>query len=294
MRKTLALILSSVFAVFLLISPICADRTLGLVVDEADLLTDYEEATLTSELEGLSEELSVEIAVVTVNTTGRKSAMEYADDFYDANGYGYGNNDDGVLLLVNMGEREWWITTHGSCENWLSDGVLYTIENSFIDYLSGGDYYYAFSTYASVSGDYIRAAQNGSYLETDDVYDYDYGYDYDYDYDYGYDYEEKSTPMDFILPSIVAGFIISFIMVSIMKGGMNTVRMQSGASEYIVNGSLNVTSQSDNYLYRNVVRTPRQTNHSSGTRSGGSISRSSGGSHRSSSGRSHGGRGGRF
>ena len=44
-------------------------------------------------------------------TGGGKTAEAYADDYYDYNGYGYGENDDGLLLLVSMGEREWAITT---------------------------------------------------------------------------------------------------------------------------------------------------------------------------------------
>ncbi len=283
MKKTSAILLSTVFSAFLLIFPISADRTLPLVVDDAALLSEYERETLNSTLEATAEEISAEIAIVTVTDTYGKSAMDYADDFYDENGYGYGDGDDGVLLLVDMGEREWWITTHGYCEAVLSDNVLYTIENAFIGDLSSANYYNAFVTFAALCSDYIEAAQNGIILETNAPYGYDYGYDYDYG-----TVEERSSPADFILPSVIAGFIVSFIMVSVMKSGMKTVSSQISASSYLVDNSLRLTSSSDNYLYSNVTRTPRQTSSHSGTHRGG------GGSHRSSSGRSHGGRGGRF
>lgn len=283
MKKISTFLLGTFFAASMLIFPVSADRTLPLVVDDAALLTEYERQTLSLALEDAADEISAEIAIVTVTDTYGKSAMDYADDFYDENGYGYGDGDDGVLLLVNMGAREWWITTHGTCETVLSDNVLYTIENAFIDDLSSANYYDALFTFAERCYDYIDAANNGIILETESPYDYDYGYDY------GTEDDTPSSPLDFILPSIVAGFIVSFIMVSVMKSGMKTVSSQISASSYLVDNSLRLSSSSDNYLYSNVTRTPRQT-----SSHGGGTSRSSGGSHRSSSGRSHGGRGGRF
>jgi len=265
----------------MLIFSVSADRTLPLVVDDAALLAEYERQTLESALEDAAGEISAEIAIVTVTDTHGKSAMDFADDFYDENGYGYGSGDDGVLLLVDMGAREWWITTHGYCETVLSDNVLYTIENAFLDDLSSANYYDAFFTFAKRCYDYIEAANNGIILETEAPYDYDYDYETVED--------TPSSPADFILPSVIAGFIVSFIMVSVMKSGMKTVSSQISASSYLVDNSLRLSSSSDNYLYSNVTRTPRQTNSHNG-----GASRSSGGSHRSSSGRSHGGRGGRF
>ena len=54
-----------------------------------------------------------DVAVVTADTLDGKTPMAYADDFYDYNGYGFGESKDGVLLLVSMEDRDWWITTTG-------------------------------------------------------------------------------------------------------------------------------------------------------------------------------------
>ncbi len=277
---------------------ICANRTLPLVVDNADLLTSLEETALTATLDDISSRHQIEIAIVTVNSTSGKSAMDYADDFYDDNGYGFGEDDDGVLLLIDMGGREWWITTHGRGAYYLNDYYLYEIENAFIDDLSAGNYVDAFYTFANMCQSYIISAK---YEETNDAAD-DYFTDAavttytedDYYYDYD-EYDEGGFSFTYIVPAVIVGFIISLIMVSVMKSGMKTVRPASGATDYMVNGSLSLRSQSDRYLYSNTVRTRRDTSsHSSGH--GGSRGGFSGGSsmHRSSSGRSHGGRGGRF
>ena len=252
MKKIFILVLSVVITLTMLAFGISAERTLPLVVDCADLLTSSEEASLEALLTQISEKHQIEIAIVTVNSTNGKSAEAYADDFYDYNGYGRGENDDGALLLIDMGNREWHITTHGNGAYCLDDYSLQMIEEAFIDDLSYGFYFDAFTTFAS---------ECDWYIENSEV-----------------------SPASFILPSIIVGFIISLIVVLIMRSGMKTVRPASGAADYIVRDSLNLRMSSDRYLYTNVVRTRKQSSSSSG---GSSM-------HRSSSGRSHGGRGGRF
>lgn len=277
---------------------ISANRTLPLVVDNADLLTSLEETSLTATLDDISSRYEIEIAIVTVNSTSGKSAMDYADDFYDDNGYGWGEGDDGILLLIDMGGREWWITTHGRGAYYLNDYYLYEIENAIIDDLSAGNYVDAFYTFANMCKSYIIRAKYEETNYTSDDYFTDaavtsYRGDYYYDYD---EYDEGGFSFSYIVPSVIVGFIIAFIMVSIMKGGMKSVRPASGAADYMVRGSLNLRSQSDRYLYSNTVRTRRDTSpHGGGhhdPRGGGFGGGSS--IHRSSSGRSHGGRGGRF
>lgn len=299
MKRIVTVFVSILCVLTLLVCGISAERVLPLVVDNADLLTSDEETLLTNQLDALSQMLEIEIAVVTVNSTDGKSAMQYADDFYDYNGYGYGENDDGALLLIDMGKREWWITTHGYGAYYLNDYALYQIEESIIDYLSDGNFYAAFLTFSQMCEYYIEDAKNSGTAPDDEYYGEvtdEFGDDYygelpdEFWDDY---YEEPSTPFEDAMArlgiSLVAGFIIALIMVLTMRSGMKTVKSAYNAANYVVNGSLNLRVQRDHYLYTNTVRTRRESSSSS---SGSSRSGSS--SHRSSSGRSHGGRGGRF
>lgn len=257
MKKIFNVILGLVIALTLLASTVLADSAPPLIVDSANLLNQPEEAALQEMLWEVSESHQIEIAVVTTTSTNGKSIMDYADDFYDGYGYGYSDNDDGVMLVVDMGNREYWITTHGLGSAYLNDDALYIIEEAFIDDLSDGYYYDAFSAFANKCDEQLR--NNSS---------------------------DGSDILSIIGISLIAGFIISLIIVSTMKGKMATVRAAKNAENYVISGSLNLISQGDHYLYSNTVRTPRNTGNSSG-HSGGSM-------HRSSSGRSHGGRGGRF
>ena len=68
------------------------------LVDNGDLILDYEEEQIIRILDEKSQKLNFDIVVVTTNSTDGKSSMAYADDFFDYNGYGMGDNYDGALL----------------------------------------------------------------------------------------------------------------------------------------------------------------------------------------------------
>ena len=103
MKKIISFILVLTLSAFCSLTAFAqSDRTLPLVVDNADILSDSEETTLTQALENFGNAHRCEIAVVTVTSVEGKSHGAYAEDFYDYNGYGYGSNDDGLLFIVDM------------------------------------------------------------------------------------------------------------------------------------------------------------------------------------------------
>lgn len=154
MKKTIAILLSLLVLLapvlaFADISDLPTERQQPLLVDEGDILTDSEEALLLAELERISAEQKCDVAVLIPRSLGYKTATEYADDFYDQNGFGQGELHDGILLLVCMEERDWATSTAGAAQDWFDDYTLNGIEDAFLPYLSNGQYYDAFSTFAS-------------------------------------------------------------------------------------------------------------------------------------------------
>ena len=137
------------------------------LIDNAALLTGEEESNLLAKLDEISDRLSVDVAVVTEDSIGDKTPREYADDFYDYNSYKY--NPDGVLLLISMEERDWYITTTGSAITAITDARRGNMEDAFLSDLSGGYYYDAFSTYADMCDNYISGVQNGKAAASDYV-----------------------------------------------------------------------------------------------------------------------------
>ena len=59
------------------------------------------------------------------------------------------------------------------------------------------------------------------------------------------------------LMSILIGIAIGFLVVSVMKSQLKTVRRQSGAYQYLTSGSMYLRISTDQYLYENTSRTPR-------------------------------------
>ncbi len=283
MKKISYLILSLIICLSMLSFAVSAQS--ANVVDEADLLTSQDEADLQLAINQIRDTYDFEVVILTVDSTEGKTAEAFADDYYDYNGYGIDEENSGVLFLVDMGGRNWFISTTGRGIELISDAEIDYIEYEIIPYLSDGDYLYAFSEFVSTCDEILECDFYGeSFIE-------DNGYDDSY-YSDEYYYEGDYAPQSFnffknAVIALVTGFVIALLIVLSMKSKLKTVRAKSGAADYVVAGSMNVTASNERFLYRNVTRTPRQQNNSNG-RSGG------GGVRVSSSGTSHGGRGGRF
>ena len=246
------------------------ERQLPRLVDDAGLLSESEYSELLTLLDSISENRQCDVAVVTVNSTDGYTAEQYADDIYDYYGFGYGDNDDGMLLLLDMGDRAWHITTYGFGITALTDYRIGVIGDDIVPYLSDGDYYKAFKTFAEDCDYYIESARDDSSGGHDDV-----------------SFSISYMPPQFIITAIVGGFVIALIATGIMRSKLKTVRGKSTADPYVVKDSFKLTNSSDVFLYKNTSRTakPKDDDRSGG---GGSST------HTSSSGRSHGGGGGHF
>lgn len=264
MKKILSIVL-----ILLLLNacavPASASAQPPRLVDDADLLSLSEARELEALLDDVSEEAQLDVVIVTVYSLDGKSARDYADDYFDHNGYGMGSGKDGILLLVAMEQREWWISTHGFGIRAFTDAGLEYMEERMVPMLSEGDYYGSFTAFVRLCGDFVSQARSGS------------------PYDRGSLPKEKFSVVKSLLISVLIGFAAAFLVTAVMKGQMRSVRSRSAASEYIASGGMTLTQARDIFLYSNVSRTAIPKSNSGGS-----------GTHRSSSGASHGGRGGRF
>lgn len=267
------------------------------VVDEADLLSDSEESDLLGLLDEISTRLAFDLAVVTVDSTGGQDIVSYTDDYYDYNGYGLGENYDGAMLLIDMGAREFYISTCGYGIEALGDEELSYMSDQFLDDLSYGSYYDAFHTFAALSDDFVTAYNSGSTsVFGDDYYGYEddyYGYEDDYYEDYAGADSERRAGMKGVLIvliiSLILGFLFAGIPMSGLKRQMRPVMLKAEAHDYLKPGSKKITKSRDAFLYNTITRVPKPKQNAGSK--GGSFG---GGVHMGSSGRSHGGMGGRF
>ena len=230
------------------------------MVDGAGLLTGTDVENLETKLTRISDRYNVDIVIVTVETTDGLSPMEYADDYYDYNGYGA----DGILLLVSMEDSDWWVSTTGYGITAITDAGLEYISDRFVPQLSKGEFAEAFYTFADLCEEFLAQAETGE------------------------PYDNHNLPKDpfrltkNLMIALVIGLVAAWIATARMKAKLKTVHEQGKADDYIVSGSFKLTQSRDLFLYTHIDRRERTKNDSSSS------------THTSSSGTTHGGGGGKF
>ena len=217
--------------------------------DEADLLTDSEEEALVQKLEEVSHATNAQIVVVTLASMDGGNIDEFIDYLYDTMGFGYGENHDGVLLLVSMDPREYRILSNGYAGTAIGPDQIDTLCDIVQPYLTKGTYATAFTYFANESEDFLAY-----YLE-------------------GSPFNAGKSFMISLVIGIIAGLITAFVM----KGKLKSVRKQDSARVYVKKGSMRLTYSRDIFLYRNVERTKKQERVESTSSGSGNTARSKGG-----------------
>ena len=230
-----------------------SERVLPLVVDYADILTDDEEAYFLERCQTFTDEYKCEIAIVTITDTEGKTVQEYADDFYDYNGYGYGENKDGLLCLYldgEEGQRNATLTTSGTAQMNIGDDEIEDILLAIAGSAKFGEFKDAFDWYIDLSEEAVKPV----------------------------------PPLFWLLICLAVGMVIGLIITNSMASKNYSVHKKETAADYVREGTLMITGRNDIFKNTRVNVTPKPKSNSGGKSSG-----SNGSTHTSSSGRSHGG-----
>ncbi len=242
----------------------------GNVYDQADVLSADEESSISRKTQEIFSKYGIDIVVLIMEGSyGGKTVEQYADDFYDNGGF----YRDGLLLLINVSERDLFVSTVGKCIDIYSDYGIDLALDHVADAINSG---YGSNWYAGVSSflgevpDYYSAYQNGRPIDI---------------------YKDNSlrSKLKFLPVSFIISFIIALIYVSGMKASMNNVRPMTNANLCLKEGSFAVTASSDRFI-RSATRVVAVAS-SSGSHSSG---RGGSSTHVSSGGVTHGGGGRKF
>ena len=158
--------------VFLLVSAavsVYADTLYPRLTDEADVLTDAEEAEILEKLDGISSDKQVDVVICTVPSVGEYSAMEYADNLFEDRFYGMGNDRSCILLLISMEYGDWHITTAGYGITALTDVGIDYIGEQITPMMSDGNFADAFLEYASLCERFIDMARSGNPFDPGEI-----------------------------------------------------------------------------------------------------------------------------
>lgn len=222
--------------------PVVYASDTAALYDGADLLTDVEEEAIVQKLEAVSAKYEAQIVIATIAALEDESIDEYINTLYDKMGFGYGDNRDGVLLVVCMDPREYRILSNGYAADAIEMDTIDAIGEEMVPNLSGGDYTAAFLTYIDECEYYLDGHLNG-------------------------------FPFDFTLNlgiAVAIGLLVGLITATVLKGQLKTVRKQYKADSYVKKGSLQVTMNRDVFLYQEISRIKKESSDSKSSKSGSS------------------------
>ncbi|MGM9988927.1 MAG: TPM domain-containing protein [Bacillaceae bacterium] len=258
MRKHLFSFFSIILVLLSFSFPVNA--TGNKVYDQANLFSTSEIQQLENTIASITQTYNMDVGVVTTNNVDGKSSRDYADDFYDYNGFGVGPDFDGLLLLINMEDREVYISTSGVAIDYFTDARIDNMLDNVYKDLGDGKYFVASSTFLNDVQDYIQAGiPDGQHRI------------------------EELTTKDIItriIISIVVGLAIAMLVCFIIYRRYKNPKAFV-AENYLDRNSLQITAQKDEFIRTYTTKTKIEKPKDNG----GSTT------HTSSSGRSHGGGG---
>ena len=238
----------------------------------ADLFTDEEEKQLSEQAQVLSDTMKMEAVIVTTEENP-DSAQVFADGFYMEGGFGTGSDHSGILFLIDMDNRELYISTNGQMIRYMTDSRINDVLDDVYNYAADADYYGAAAAFLT---DTEKCYSNGI---SRDQYNYD-----------------TETGKISRYRSITVYEAIGAAVIALLCGGgfaaavLGSYRLKRKTYRYPYESQAKVhfTRRDDQFLHRSITqrRIPRDPPSGGG---GGGGSRSS--THTSSSGTSHGGGG---
>lgn len=236
--------------------------------DNAELLSSSAQQEILEKLNELSQKHNSNIVILTVDDYSG-TIQEYADDYFDYNGFQADYDGSGIMFMLSMADREWAFSTSGTAVYAFTDYGQDQLFEEMRPYLANDDYYGAFNKYIEVADYYYTLYENGT------PYDIDY---------------KGTSPSALLKVGIIClgiGLLVALIPIFIMIASMHNVHVGTTASGYQTHNGLHMSMHKDTYLrsHTSKTRIPDERSSSGG---GGSST------HISSSGSSHGGSHGHF
>ena len=253
----------------------CTALAGNMVVDDANLFTPDEVQQIESVIQHIRDQYQMDAVVVTSYDVGYNDNQDFADLYYERGGYGLGEDQAGLLYLIDMRNRVPCIYTSGVMIDYITDNRLEELFDCSYNELTWGAYgdsalallrrLESFLEEGRLEGSFRYDAQTGRRLSG--LYN-------------------ALTGSEMALAAL-AGILVAVVMALAISAGYN---MKGGSfrCEQAADASRHLTRDDEVFLRQNVVRTRNVQVQSSG----GGTGRSGGmGSsvHRSSSGGFHGG-----
>ena len=254
------------------------------VIDDAGLFSADEVASMEQIISRIESKHQVDMVVLTTNrvpddySESMRKVRDYADNFYDQGGYGMGEDNSGMLILLDMNNRVMWLSTGGVMMEYINDSREEEILDEASHHLSWDDYGDAMiAALSKVEKLMEKGRAEGTFLY-DEVTGKRLGGIYN-----------ALTSGEILLAGISGAAVAGVVWLCV--SACYNLKGSTYSYDQDANSAVHLTQDDETYVRQFTTRAPR-SNGSHGPRSGG---RSGGsGVHRSSGGVSHGGGGRRF
>lgn len=263
--KSIRRVLLSVAAVFLLqgMGVYAAPET--VLVDEAELFLDSEETQMQELAENLTEEYQMNICLLTADESEGKSSAELAEAYYESRGLTDNGSRGGIVLLIDMDNRELNLVTHGDMIYYITDKREEQIYDAGYGYVSENRYGSAMLSMLEETARFLEAGIPGN--------------QYTYDTETGRIIRHRSLSAGEILLAVLAAAGAAAVSCIVLVRGYRTVKpYEYQVSEH---AQIHLTGQEDRFVNqfvtkRRIPKTPQPGAGGSGD-SGRSSTHSSGG-----------------
>ncbi len=239
------------------------------VLDNAGLLTDGQRASLEQRAAELSEQHGCKLYVITVqdHTQFNHDVYEAAKGIFNYYDLGFGEERDGVLLLISMNERDYALVGHGSKgETICGYESSWLIEEDFLNGLRKNDWPGAFEDYLAACDRQRTKLEKGEDITAGaDIITGPDGLEY-HSYNAPGAKAGLPTPIKLLIVIFVP-LLIALIVCSSFKAQMKSAVEKTEARDYLVPHSMDLSVREDVFTHRTESRTRIETD--SGSRGGG-------------------------
>ncbi len=222
-----------------LITSICICSSISVSAYTQQYVFDYENALSydeVQELESTAQQIENEYGYcVMFCITDEETDENYAQNIYDT----YTDNENGIIFV------------HDTESEMYHYYVTESAKSTF-DFIKMQDAYDSNNSYFGGIEDYYAVAENLLSYDNTVIEDVDTDV-----YTTGDETDSSKSPVKTIILCIAVGMAMGFIIIFAIASKNKSVRMQTNATVYTRPGSFVVTGSYDNFLYKNLDKTPK-------------------------------------
>ena len=223
-----------------------SEMTLGYVTDAADLFTEPQVEALNEAATRVSSEYHCAVYAILVDDFTQynpRSVEACAQGFYQYYDLGFGDERDGLLLLLSMEERDYALQDYGpNAARWFTDANLSRLESDFLAYFREDDWYNGVLAYLQGAGQLLSRAQQNAQNVSDGG---EYG-----DQESIFGLGEGMDPITKLIIAIAPSSAVALAVCQGFKSQMKTARERDTAEDYVVSGRDRLRVKEDQFINR--------------------------------------------